>query len=490
MNPATQRRVLISEGGGELTEDEMAGLISNDESEQQTERVTHLVDNDLNYTTIPLEVLEAAGIDVDNVGELSEEQMSTMLALASSASAQHHLSTTSQRANQRIPPPSSHKRSASPVVHSDPVDNLTMVISEDGSLKLTDSAQQNFFFSAEQLAAHNIDVNNLTDESIQQIVQLAMPSLDMGKTAEQKRRKLDANATVVSSAQLSYSTALSQSSFQMDAQSSSSIPAAKVAALPSQSGTFLTLDSMRGQPLLTFSDDHNRVDQLALIGEEVEVKKNGKNVPATIRYCRHSGGYKVQFADGHFEWVTQDQIQLIGGTKNRSDHESYSGSSEMEMTRTNAIGSSGVGRRAPPAIPGIKVTPSNGFEKEGEPNFCCVICDRKVYQKEPQYIVIRVPACDACTEKKIMVLDTGTEERGIQCSPSPFELTDQTGADRVVEQIQTCENVMPNQTLKQRSQSNIIDTAERSASLIDFASPQIVPLNNNMPHLNDSDHNS
>lgn len=34
-------------------------------------------------------------------------------------------------------------------------------------------------FSAEQLAAHNIDVNNLTDASIQQIVQIAMPSLDM-----------------------------------------------------------------------------------------------------------------------------------------------------------------------------------------------------------------------------------------------------------------------------------------------------------------------
>ncbi|VDM43915.1 unnamed protein product [Toxocara canis] len=391
MSPAAQRRVMVAGGGGELTEDEMVGLISNDESEQRAERVAHVVDNDLSYTTvliiwIPVEVLETAGIDIDNVGELSEEQMSTLLALASSGGAQHP--SEQPRPPQRMVP---HKRTASPILHSDPADNLTMVISEDGSLKLTDSAQQNFFvsFSAEQLAAHNIDVNNLTDESIQQIVQMAMPSLDMGKMAEQKRRKMERNVPAPASAQVSYGTVLPQLMFLF--------------CLP--------------------SDDHTRMDQLALIGEEVEVKKNGKSVPATIRYCRHSGGYKVQFADGHFEWVTQDQIQLIGSTKNRSDHESYSGASEVEMTRTNAIGSSGVGRRAPPAIPGIKVTPSNGYEKEGEPNFCCVICDRKVYQKEPQYIVIRVPACDACTERKIMVLDTGTEERGVQWSPPPFEVS-------------------------------------------------------------------
>lgn len=39
------------------------------------------------------------------------------------------------------------------------------------------------------------------------------------------------------------------------------------------------------------------------------------------------------------------------------------------------------------------------------PNFCCPICDKKVYQKEPSYIVIRLPACDSCTREKIIVLD-------------------------------------------------------------------------------------
>uniref|UniRef100_A0A0M3HQ93 ZU5 domain-containing protein n=1 Tax=Ascaris lumbricoides TaxID=6252 RepID=A0A0M3HQ93_ASCLU len=414
MTPTSQRRVVVGGSSGELTEDEMVGLISHEEGDQRGERVAHLVDGDIGYTTIPVEVLETAGIDIDNVTELSEEQMGTLLALASSGGTQHPSATSRLPARMLSP----QKRAASPILQSDPADNLTMVISEDGSLKLTDSAQQNFFFSAEQLAAHNIDVNNLTDASIQQIVQIAMPSLDMqqgrstgclnpqlkihynfvlmrGKAAEQKRRKIDSSVPASTPAQVSYGAVLPQSSFQVESQGSSTLPTGKTTSLP---------------------NDHARVDQLALIGEEVEVKKNGKSLPATIRYCRHSGGYKVQFADGHFEWVTQDQIQ------NRSDHESYSGASEVEMSRTNAIGSSGIGRRAPPAIPGIKVTPSNGYEKDGEPNFCCVICDRKVYQKEPQYIVIRVPACDACTEKKIMVLDTATEERGIQWSPPLFEI--------------------------------------------------------------------
>lgn len=397
MTPTSQRRVVVGGSSGELTEDEMVGLISHEEGDQRGERVAHLVDGDIGYTTIPVEVLETAGIDIDNVTELSEEQMGTLLALASSGGTQHPSATSRLPARMLSP----QKRAASPILQSDPADNLTMVISEDGSLKLTDSAQQNFFFSAEQLAAHNIDVNNLTDASIQQIVQIAMPSLDMGKAAEQKRRKIDSSVPASTPAQVSYGAVLPQSSFQVESQGSSTLPTGKATSLP---------------------NDHARVDQLALIGEEVEVKKNGKSLPATIRYCRHSGGYKVQFADGHFEWVTQDQIQVIGGSKNRSDHESYSGASEVEMSRTNAIGSSGIGRRAPPAIPGIKVTPSNGYEKDGEPNFCCVICDRKVYQKEPQYIVIRVPACDACTEKKIMVLDTATEERGIQWSPPLFEI--------------------------------------------------------------------
>uniref|UniRef100_A0A915AL30 Uncharacterized protein n=1 Tax=Parascaris univalens TaxID=6257 RepID=A0A915AL30_PARUN len=229
MTPASQRRVIVGGSSGELTEDEMVGLISHEEGDQRGERVAHLVDGDIGYTTIPVEVLETAGIDIDNVTELSEEQMGTLLALASSGGTQHPSATSRLPARMLSP----QKRAASPMLQSDPADNLTMVISEDGSLKLTDSAQQNFFFSAEQLAAHNIDVNNLTDASIQQIVQIAMPSLDMGKTAEQKRRKMDSNVPSSTAAQVSYGAVLPQSSFQVESQGSSTLATGKATSLPS-----------------------------------------------------------------------------------------------------------------------------------------------------------------------------------------------------------------------------------------------------------------
>lgn len=91
---------------------------------------------------------------------------------------------------------------------------------------------------------------------------------------------------------------------------------------------------------------------------------------------------------------------------------------------------------------GIKVTSKEPSGEEVEPNFFCLVCDRKVYQKvrlkfskhffvlvksfhyitkifiqEPQYLVIRVPACDACTKRKILILDTEKADCSVQTSP-------------------------------------------------------------------------
>uniref|UniRef100_A0A915HYV6 Uncharacterized protein n=1 Tax=Romanomermis culicivorax TaxID=13658 RepID=A0A915HYV6_ROMCU len=38
-------------------------------------------------------------------------------------------------------------------------------------------------------------------------------------------------------------------------------------------------------------------------------------------------------------------------------------------------------------------------------NFVCPVCEKKIYNKQPAYIVIRLPACDSCAESKILVLD-------------------------------------------------------------------------------------
>ncbi|VDK83411.1 unnamed protein product [Onchocerca ochengi] len=163
------------------------------------------------------------------------------------------------------------------------------------------------------------------------------------------------------------------------------------------------------------TEEHHVESQLSLIGTEVEIKRDGKVYSATIKYCRQSGGYKVQFSDGHFEWVSEDEIRLLhdGSPRKRNDHESYSGKAgtiSSGAVDEDALSKNINGRRCISQIPGIKVTPTNGCHKQEEPNFCCVVCDQKVYQKEPQYIVIRIPACDACVEQKMVLLDGNTKD--------------------------------------------------------------------------------
>jgi len=349
------------EDGDRLTEEQLTELIANAE---EGDGNTQLVDGG-NVLTVSMEELTAVGIDVDNVEEMSAEQLANLISMSGQGKTEERVNETGTR----------------------DADSITMVIGEDGSLKLTDADNQTFFFTAEQLIGHHIDVNNLTDEHIQRIVQLAMPSLDVDKPSNSiasRKRPRDSDST---NSRLTYDHNMGTS----ENTSTSTTTTGVVINSPGKS-------------------TNQRTGQYSLIGQEVEVRKNGRAYPATIRYCRHGAGYKVQFEDGHFEWVSEQQIQLrTASTRGRNDHESYSGANDdsTPINRSSGLGSAGVGRRAPPAIPGIKVTPqqTETDKANGEPNFCCPICDRKVFQREPAYIVIRLPACDSCTESKILVLD-------------------------------------------------------------------------------------
>ncbi|VDM10759.1 unnamed protein product [Wuchereria bancrofti] len=327
---------------------------------------------------VPLEVLEVAGIDIENSGELTEEQINTIMSLIepNGATQQNDLK------HEQIDIPHSSYSNGMPSSSSDTGDRLTLYILDDGSLKLTDAAlQKEYFFTPRDLALHSIDVDNLTDETLQRIIQMAMESNEV--VTIKKRRMEDVGCVGFSS---------------------NFLPNTSVEP-PTSSA------SKRG----LVSEDHHVESQLSLIGTEVEIKRDGKIYSATIKYCRQSGGYKVQFSDGHFEWVSEDEMRLLHDENpgKRSDHESYS-----ERARTLSSGSvSGDtiskninSRRCISQIPGIKVTPANGYHKQEEPNFCCVVCDRKVYQKEPQYIVIRIPACDRCAEQKMILLDGTTKD--------------------------------------------------------------------------------
>ncbi|MCP9263655.1 hypothetical protein DINM_007042 [Dirofilaria immitis] len=95
----------------------------------------------MSYTTIPLEVLEVAGIDVQNSGELTQEQISTIMSLIepTSATQSHNF-----KQEQTDIPQSSYANSM-PSSSSETGDRLTLYILDDGSLKLTDAALQKEF---------------------------------------------------------------------------------------------------------------------------------------------------------------------------------------------------------------------------------------------------------------------------------------------------------------------------------------------------------
>ncbi|MCP9263656.1 hypothetical protein DINM_007043 [Dirofilaria immitis] len=235
-------------------------------------------------------------------------------------------------------------------------------------------------FTPRELALHNIDVENLTDETLERIIQMAMES---NEAMVMKRRRMEDGDCV------GFAGFLTNTS--MEPSTSTSAKRALV------------------------TEDHHIEPPLSLIGTEVEIKRGGKVYSATIKYCRQSSGYKVQFSDGHFEWVSEDEIRLLPdeNTRKRTDHESYSekvGAISSGPVDEDTISKTINGRRCISQIPGIKITSANGFHKEEEPNFCCVVCDQKVYQKEPQYIVIRIPACDRCAEQKMILLDGNTKD--------------------------------------------------------------------------------
>lgn len=397
---ASENSVIIPEARS-LDHDSVE-LITIDEIEEHSP-IRRTVDaGSMSYTTVPVEVLEAAGIDIENSGELTEEQMSTIMTLIGPSATQLNLKQPQEQHQQeqhhRQDQPTGQPTYANeiPSVSSPPPeagDRLTLYILDDGSLKLTDAAlQKEFFFTPDELALQNIDVNNLTDESLQRIVQMAMDSTDV---VDAKRRRImeDDDGSAESSR--------------------TGFPASSSLELPTSISPTKT----------AITEERHAEPQLSLIGTEVEIKRDEKIYSATIRYCRQNGSYKVQFSDGHFEWVSEDEIRLFDAEslKKRGDHESYSEIADI-TTSGSATGSTSSkianGRKVALQIPGIKVTPVNGYHKQEEPNFCCVICDQKVYQKEPQYIVIRIPACDKCTEQKMIVLESTIQDCATQtCFP-------------------------------------------------------------------------
>ncbi|KAK6025665.1 hypothetical protein OSTOST_08430 [Ostertagia ostertagi] len=160
-------------------------------------------------------------------------------------------------------------------------DSITMVITADGSLKLTDATGETFSFDRDQLAALRIDVNNLTDDSIQQIVQLAMPAINVGnKNMELSKAEMDR----------------SRRSHSM----------------------------VNGESQNT-SFKSNVVSDSPNVNQHLQIRSSNQGSPrnAFVRYVKN-GKCKVQYDDGRFEWIGEDagdpcEVRPV----QHSDHSGY-----------------------------------------------------------------------------------------------------------------------------------------------------------------------
>ncbi|VDM98408.1 unnamed protein product [Onchocerca ochengi] len=145
------------------------GMVQHEPVQQQNADTS-----EMNYTTIPLEVLEVAGIDVENSGELTQEQINTIMSLIEP----HNATQSHDFKREQTDIPQSSYTNSMPNSSSETGDRLTLYILDDGSLKLTDALlQKEFFFTPRELALQNIDVDNLTNETLERIIQMAMESL-------------------------------------------------------------------------------------------------------------------------------------------------------------------------------------------------------------------------------------------------------------------------------------------------------------------------
>ncbi|ETN71420.1 hypothetical protein NECAME_14232 [Necator americanus] len=150
-----------------------------------------------------------------------------------------------------------------------------------------------------------------------------------------------------------------------------------------------------------------------VLDEQMEGRVSDQAAPrnASIRYVKN-GRWKVQYEDGRFEWVGEGNSNVCEVKPvQHSDHSGYHVGNTSCQTDSSVLMSS----------PRLKRTCSTDSPFDGgpaplkrrgiaqAPNFCCPVCDRKVYQKEPSYIVIRLPACDDCTKGKMIVLDERTK---------------------------------------------------------------------------------
>ncbi|KAI1728603.1 hypothetical protein DdX_00798 [Ditylenchus destructor] len=519
--------------------DDQLGNILEDNNDQHSQSIPKVISSTSTteyatprYITVSLEDLEQAGIDVQKLNQLSESQIQNLLAIKEQNNQHSHQqlhanqsrdlaglrSTSSQQMTQNqahfltrgsemerienmdpddsslhsngpplltpeeITPPMAPVMDSSQQLNGNNGDSqITITITDDGSLKLTDASHQTFFFSRDELSHRNIDATNLTDANIQEIIQMALPSLVMAKSE-------------VGSPPLKKRPPPHPSNHKIqDPISTASLTSRILPRFPNHNGANFTSGNSRVQrptyinhtvpstsgippaprpipvaralytappsssiihPIIR-APPHNKQNRKeptagtsasAMIGEEVEVRRpgSGRRELAIVKYHRPGFGYKVQFADGRFEWITENNMQgrtLSGNSRSQPNigrFQSQSLSSEIRpirriLTSLERSRAQRTQNQIRPIIAPLPNTmaqqkqrhfiggtksvvlneephhnrPSTSKATEGETNhhFYCSVCDQNVTQSELSYLVIRVLACKPCSSSKVLVLD-------------------------------------------------------------------------------------
>ncbi|KAK5966065.1 hypothetical protein GCK32_002574 [Trichostrongylus colubriformis] len=277
------------------------------------------------------EDIEAAGLSVQNLSELTEEQFNALVLIAERrqrSAEPAESSGLSQR--EQYDDQMAGSSSAS--------DSITMVITGDGSLKLTDATGQTFSFDSDQLAALRIDVNNLTDDNIQQIVLLAMPAINIGN------KNLELSKTETERSGRNHAMVLNG-----EAQDS--------------------------------SYKSNLVNPSSAVNEQLQARLSNQCSPrnAFIRYVRN-GKCKVQYDDGRFEWIGEEAVDLCEVKPvPHSDHSGYHAGALPHENEPGAVIVDTPRMKRPcsddPAFSGP--VPPKRRDLDQTPKFCCPVCDRK-----------------------------------------------------------------------------------------------------------------
>jgi hypothetical protein len=122
------------------------------------------------------------------------------------------------------------------------------------------------------------------------------------------------------------------------------------------------------------------------IGEHVEILHEAFSTSrsAVVRYARKNGTFKVQYSDGRFEWVESKQIIR----HNRQQGQLGIIAKKNPTPTTTTVNHS-------------KSKPTLAHTHDEH----CSLCDKKIEDERPAFIVIRLPACRECSSSKALLIE-------------------------------------------------------------------------------------